>query len=54
MQSGQGFKCDNHFGDPAYGSGKQCKIDYKLGPGASKTLLIGEGGYFDPNVVPFN
>lgn len=54
LRTNQGFRCDNRFGDPAYGSVKQCEIIYRLGRGISKTLVIGEGGYFDPSIIPFS
>jgi len=55
LRSGQGFWCNNGtFGDPAQGSGKQCKILYQLGRGLRKQIIVGEGGYFDPNLIPFS
>jgi hypothetical protein len=55
LRSGQGFWCNNGtFGDPAQGSGKQCKISYRLGRGLGKEIIVGEGGYFDPNLIPFS
>jgi len=53
LRSGNGFWCNNGFGDPAQGSQKQCVIRYSIGSGAAKTIVIGENGYFDPNIVPF-
>jgi len=54
LRTNRGFVCNNRFGDPAYGSVKQCRITYQLGEGVNKTLVIGEGGYFDPNLIPFS
>jgi hypothetical protein len=53
LASKNGFGCNNNmFGDPAPGVGKSCDINYTLGPGSSKTVHIGENGWFDPNIVP--
>jgi hypothetical protein len=54
LKTGVGFGCNNGFGDPARGAQKQCVIKYSIGSGAAKTLVIGENGNFDPNVVPFS
>ena len=54
LKTGVGFGCNNNFGDPARGSGKQCVIEYSIGSGAKKVVKINENGYFDPNVIPFS
>jgi len=55
LHTGVGFWCNNGtFGDPAPGSGKQCVIQYAIARSLTKGIVIGEGGYFDPNIIPFN
>jgi hypothetical protein len=55
LASGDMLGCANwQFGDPAYGVGKECHIEYTLGPGTSKTISVPENNWFNPAIVPFN